>query len=131
MQEGQDRMNTGLKKEHWQRITDPDARRMYGRLCEACEKRAGGSTDADQMLVADIAYAEQIKQLLMDDIAQRGLGCERRNGRQKYWQENKSPTQLRAYTDQQRKHLAELKLTPCKRHAVAVEIDDDFDSFPD
>jgi hypothetical protein len=82
-----------------------------------------------QMLAADIAYAEQIKQMLMDDVAQRGIGQERYNGRQKYWQENKSLTQLRSFSDQQRKHLAELKLTPAKRHSVAVDIDDDFDDF--
>ena len=124
-------MNTGLKREHFKKITDPIARRMYNRLCDACEKREDGMTDPDQMLVADIAYAEQIKQMLMDDIAQRGLGQERYNGRQKYWQENKSPAQIRAISEQQRKHLAELKLTPAKRHAAAVEINDDFDSFPD
>ena len=122
-------MNKTLRKEHFQRITDARARHMYDRLCAACERRLEGMTDPDQMLVADIAYAEQVKQLLMDDIAERGLGQERYNGRQKYWQENKSPAQLRAYTEQQRKHLGELKLTPAKRQAAAVEIDDDFDSF--
>ena len=122
-------MNKTLRKEHFLRVTDPRARHMYDRLCDACEKRPEGMTDPDQMLVADIAYAEQIKQMLMDDIAQRGLGQERYNGRQKYWQENKSPAQLRAYTEQQRKHLGELKLTPAKRQAAAVEIDDEFESF--
>ena len=124
-------MNNTLRKEHYQRITDKRARHMYDRLCDACEKRPDGMTDADQMMVADVAYAEQIKQLLMDDIEQRGLGEECRNGRQKYWRDNKSPAQLRAYTEQQRKHLAELKLTPCKRQAAAIEIDDEFESFPD
>ena len=104
---------------------------MYNRLCDACERRAEGITDPDQMLVADIAFAEQMKQILMDDITTRGIGQERRNGRQIYWAENKSPTQLRAFSEQQRKHLAELKLTPSKRQAAAVEIDDDFDRFPD
>ena len=122
-------MNKTLRKEHFLRVTDPRARHMYDRLCDACEKRPEGMMDPDQMLVADIAYAEQIKQMLMDDIAQRGLGQERYNGRQKYWQENKSPAQLRAYTEQQRKHLGELKLTPAKRQAVTVEIDDEFENF--
>ena len=76
-------MNEALKREHRQRITDPKARKMYDRLCDACEKRAGGMTDPDQMIVADICYLEQLKQLLMDDIARRGLGQERYNGRQK------------------------------------------------
>jgi hypothetical protein len=122
-------MNNALRKEHFQRITDKRARHMYDRVCDACDRRPEGITDADQMLAADIAYAEQIKQMLMDDVAQRGIGQERYNGRQKYWQENKSLTQLRSFSDQQRKHLAELKLTPAKRHSVAVDIDDDFDDF--
>ena len=124
-------MNNALRKEHFLRITDKRARHMYDRVCDACDRRPEGITDADQMLAADIAYAEQIKQMLMDDVAQRGIGQERYNGRQKYWQENKSLTQLRSFSDQQRKHLAELKLTPAKRQAAAVEINDDFDSFPD
>lgn len=124
-------MNTGLKKEHWTRITDPDARRMYGRLCDACERRPGGITDADQMIVADVAYAEQIKAILQQDIADRGIGKEVRNGRQTYWQDNKSLAHLRAYCETQRKLLAELRLTPNGRKAASVEIDDDFDSFPD
>ncbi len=124
-------MNTGLKREHFKKITDPVARRMYNRLCDACEKREDGLTDPDQMLVADVAYAEQLKQLLIQDVEERGIGCERRNGRQVYWQENKSPAQIRAISEQQRKYLAELKLTPAKRHAASVEIDDDFDRFPD
>ena len=124
-------MNSTLRREHFRRIEDKRARHMYDYLCDACEKRAEGMTDPDQMLVADIAYAEQVKQLLMDDIATRGIGQERRNGRQVYWAENKSTAQYRAFSEQQRKHLGELKLTPSKRQAAAVEIDDDFDSFPD
>ena len=122
-------MNEEIRAEHFVRVTDERARRMYERLCEACEKRAGGMTDPDQMLVGDVAMAEQIKQLLIEDIAQRGVGSERWNGRQKYYQENKSLAQLRAYSDQQRKHLAELRLTPNGRRAAAVPIEDDFDAF--
>lgn len=124
-------MNGALKREHFKKITDPNARRMYNRICDACERREDGMTDPDQMLVADIAYAEQLKQLLIKDVEERGIGQERRNGRQTYWQENKSPAQIRALSEQQRKHMAELKLTPSKRHAAAVEINDDFDTFPD
>ena len=124
-------MNSTLRREHFRRIEDKRARHMYDYLCDACEKRQDGSTDADQMLIHDVAYAEQVKQMLMDDIAERGLGQERYNGRQKYWQENKSPAQFRAYCEQQRKILAELRLTPAGRKAERIEIDDDFDRFPD
>lgn len=124
-------MNEELRTRHFERITDEKAQAMYDMLCDACEKRPGGMSDPDQLLVADIAYAEQVKQMLMEDIKTRGLGQERWNGRQKYWQDNKSPAQLRAYCDQQRKHLAELKLTPAGRKAASMDIDDGFDDFPD
>ena len=124
-------MNEELRARHFERITDERAQAMYDMLCDACEKRPGGMSDPDQLLVADIAYAEQVKQMLMEDIKTRGLGQERWNGRQKYWQDNKSPAQLRAYCDQQRKHVAELKLTPAGRKAASMDIDDGFDDFPD
>ena len=69
--------------------------------------------------------------VLVEDIATRGIGQERYNGRQKYWQDNKSLAHLRSYCDQQRKLLAELRLTPNGRRAESIDIDDDFDSFPD
>lgn len=122
-------MNNQMKREAYERITDPRARRMYTRLCDACEKREGGMTDADQLIVEDIAFAEQVKQLLIQDIAERGIGKEQRNGRQTYWADNKSIPQLRAQSEHQRKQLGELKLTPVRRSAAAVEIDDDFDRF--
>ncbi len=124
-------MNSAMKREHFKRITDVMARKMYNRLCLACEKRPDGMTDPDQMLIADIAYAEQVKQMLQADIEKRGIGEERRNGRQVYWADNKSIPQLRACSEQQRKHLAELKLTPSGRKEKTVEVDDDFDTFPD
>jgi len=124
-------MNGAMKREHFKRITDPDARRMYNRLVTACEQRQDGMTDPDQMLVADVAYAEQLKQMLIQDVKERGIGQERSNGRQRYWQENKSPAQIRALTEQQRRHMAELRITPGGRKAapVTVEIDDEFDKF--
>lgn len=118
-----------LREQHFQRITNENARGMYDRLCAACEQRPGGIAGADQMLIGDVAFAEQIKQLLMDDIATRGLSMKRYNGRQEYWQENRSPAQYRAYCDQQRKQLAELKLTPASRKAEQVTIEDEFDKF--
>lgn len=122
-------MNEALRAEHFERITDEKARSMYDYLCDACEKRPDGMTDPDQMLVADVAFAEQIKGQLAADIAQRGIGRDVRNGRQTYYQENKSVAQFRAYSDQQRKHLAELRLTPNGRKAAGVQLNDDFDQF--
>lgn len=122
-------VNDALRDEHFIMITDEEARHAYDYLCRACDSRPDGLTDADQMLISDYAYAEQIKRKLMADVAERGIGQERYNGRQKYWQENKSVAHVRAYSDQQRKHLAELKLTPRGRGAQQVSIEDDFDNF--
>ena len=122
-------MNEELRNEHFKRITDERARTVYDCLCDACESRPGGMTDPDQMLVCDVALAEQVKLMLTEDIAKRGIGWEAHNGRQKYWQDNKSLAQFRAYCDQQRKHLSELRLTPNGRKAESVNIDDEFGSF--
>ena len=122
-------MNEELRAEHFERITDEKARHVYDWLCDACDRRPGGITDPDQMLVCDVAFAEQIKGGLMDDVAKRGVGMERYNGRQKYWAENKSLAQYRAFADLQRKHLAELRLTPGGRKAAIQDIGDEFDAF--
>ena len=107
-------MNEALKAMHMQTITEENAVKIYDALCEACEMREGGMTDPDQMLVADIARAEQIKQALIADVNERGIGSERSNGRQKYWQG---------------KHLSELRLTPNSRKAAPVMVDDEFATF--
>lgn len=122
-------MNEALRNTHMQTITETSAVEMYENLCDACEMREGGLTDLDQMLVADIARAEQIKMALLEDIKRRGIGEERHNGRQRYYQENKSLAQLRAYAEQQRKHLSELRLTPNSRKAAPVMIDDEFADY--
>ena len=67
-------INEELRESCFGRVTDEKARRVYDLICDACETRENGMTDADQMLVGDYAYAEQIKQMLQDDIAERGLG---------------------------------------------------------
>lgn len=122
-------MNEALREEHFRIVTSERARKMYDRVCAACDSREDGLTDPDQEIVADIAYAEQVKEMLQADIAARGIGCERRNGRQIYWQDNKSLAHYRAYAEQQRKQLGELRLTPVRRKAAAVMIEDDFDQF--
>lgn len=66
-------MNAAMKEQHFSRINDERARRVYDYLCASCELREGGLTDADQMLVYDYAYAEQVKQQLQDDIKARAL----------------------------------------------------------
>lgn len=122
-------MNTELKNMHMKSIEDPAAVSMYDMLCDACEGRDGGMTDTDQMLIADAARLEQTKQILIEDIKVRGIGQERKNGSQRYYQENKSIASLRSVMEQQRKLLSELRLTPNSRKADVVAVNDEFSEF--
>ncbi len=122
-------MNDEMRKTHMEQITDPVAIAMYDRLCEACEKRPEGMGDQDQMLICDIAQMEQMKQQLYEDIRKRGVVENYHNGRQRCMRENKSIQSSRMLMDQQRKHLAELKLTPNSRKAAPVPLNDGFEDF--
>ena len=129
-------MNAEMRARHMLQLTDaeadapdPAAAAMYDSLCAACEKRPEGMNDSDQMLVADIATMEKLKQQLYADIRKRGVVEDFRNGRQRLMRDNKSVERARMLMDQQRKHLAELKLTPNSRKAAPVPIDDGFEDF--
>lgn len=123
-------MNEDLKARHMARIRTEEGRMVYDTLCAACDKRDGGMTDADQMLICDVAVCEDMKMELLADIEKRGIGGEHRNGRQTYWQENKSLASLKAYCDQQRKHLAELRMTPSSKKAEQITVEsDEFAAF--
>ena len=123
-------MNAELRTQHMAQITDPAAVELYDRLCAACETRAGGLTDPEQALVADVAMLEQLKRQLYEDIRQRGVVELFRNGRQHMMRENKSVSSAKAIMDQQRKHLAELRLTPNSQKSAMVAIPGDgFDEF--
>ena len=122
-------MNDALRKQHMEQITDPVAVRCYDQLCEACASRAEGISDQDQMLVADIANMEQMKQQLFEDIRARGVVEDWHNGRQRMKRENKSIATARMLMEQQRKHLSELRLTPNSRKAAPVPVNDEFDEF--
>ncbi|MBR4081357.1 MAG: P27 family phage terminase small subunit [Clostridia bacterium] len=122
-------MNTELRSQHMEQITNPVAIRCYDRLCDACASRPEGISDQDQMLIADYANMEQLKQHLYEDIRARGVVEDFHNGRQRMKRENKSVATARMLMDQQRKHLAELKLTPNSRKAASVPVNDEFDEF--
>ena len=123
-------MTESISLQHAERIKTPEGLEMYRKICAECEQREGGMTETDQMLVLDLALTEDIKQLLLEDIHDRGLGSVHNNGRQSYYKENASIPRLRAMMDQQRKILAELRLTPASRKAVQISMfKDDFDEF--
>ena len=122
-------MNDELRKQHMEQITNPVAIGVYDRLCAACEMRQEGLNDQDQMLIADIANMEQTKQQYYEDIHARGVVEDWHNGRQRMKRENKSVQGARMLMEQQRKHLAELRLTPNSRKAAPIPLNDEFDNF--
>lgn len=123
-------MDERIRERDFAVVTDARARDIYDRLCAACDAREGGMTVADQQVIGDYARAEQLKYLLDADILERGIGKERHNGRQSYWEENKSIARRQSTIEQQRKLLAELKLSAQSRKAdVAPVVVDDFDEF--
>lgn len=121
-------INDDLKAWHLKNLHYNCSKSLYERLCAACEKRPGGVTDADQDLIYDACFMEDVKEGLRDDILGRGAVATIRNGSQVFKKDNKSVTQLRAYMDSQRKMFAELRITPAKRGA-AEAAEDSFDAM--
>lgn len=82
------------------------------------------------IMLADVVRNEKLKEQLNADIAKRGLGEMARNGRQSYWRENKSVSQLMKLVDQQRRTMQALGLIAKQKDQPADNDDgDDFDDF--
>ena len=122
-------MNPSLKERHFEFITSENARDVYERLAAACEKRPGGCDDACLLLIADYCRNEQLKEMLLKDVQDRGLGREVKNYRQQYFKPNESVAHLRSVIEQQRKLLSELKLTPASNKAEQLSITDELSEF--
>lgn len=128
-------MNETLKAQHEEQLVDPATQSLYQVLCEQLEKKFGEVPESSQLLVYDIALAEQIKRRLLQDIAKRGAVDTFRNGRQTVMRENKSVIQTQRLMEQQRKNLVDLGLVGTKRRGKAAgdedpeDDGDDFDRF--
>lgn len=118
-----------LKKQHRLEITSERAWDAYTRLEKAVCARAGTVDDPARLLIADYARYEALKEILLADISDRGLGREVNNYRQKYYKPNESIKELRSVTEQQRKLLNELRLTPASRKEEQIRLDDGFSEF--
>jgi len=82
------------------------------------------------IMIADIVRNERLKEQLNVDITNRGLGEMARNGRQSYWRENKSVSQLMKLVDQQRRTMQALGLIAKQKDQGSDKDDgDDFDDF--
>ena len=118
-----------LKEKHFEEITDAGAREIYERLEAACVKRDGAADDCSLMLIADYCRNEQLKRMLTEDIAARGLGHEVKNYRQSYYKPNESIAQLKNVIEQQRRLLNELRLTPASRKTDVAALEDELSEF--
>lgn len=111
-------------------LTDPQAQRLYDALTDEYQTQYGPPTETAALIIRDICVMEQTKQQLLEDVRKRGVMEKVVNGRQSYWRENKSISAAKQLADQQRKHLAELKLTPASKKGQQLPLlDDDFESF--
>lgn len=113
-------INDELKKWHIENLKHDCSKKLYERLCQACEGRKGGMQMCDQDMIFDACTMEDIKERLRLDILGRGVICTTYNGGQQYSKENKSVGQLRAYTDAQRKLFSDLRITPARRGEEAA-----------
>lgn len=86
--------------------------------------------DRTVMIVDNTVLLEQLKHQHLDDIKERGVVELFKNGAQEMYRENKSVDKILKIVEQQRKLLAELKLTPAsdKRVTEVVTVDD-FEDF--
>lgn len=120
-----------LRTEHVTRFVEDKYVRLYDALCAEYERTQGALTGATQGIVADIVYQEQLKAALIRDINENGLGRKAYNGRQYYWQDNKSVGAYKGACEQQRKLYAELRLTPAssKLGVIGAAAEDEFNTF--
>lgn len=82
------------------------------------------------LLVDSMALLEQMKHELLDDLKKRGVVELFKNGSQEMYRDNKSVDKVLKVVEQQRKLLAELKLTPASDKKVSeVVAVDEFEEF--
>lgn len=112
-------------------VRDEKARKMYAALCSEYMQVHGVTEipDSSLALILDVAQMEQIKGRLLEEIAKRPMD-HIRNGRQEYWKPNGAIAEVNRLSSAQRRHMAEMKLTPASRKGAAdAPADDDFASY--
>ena len=96
-------------------VTREGARDLYDRLCADYERKIGAHDSVSLHLIADIVMCEEIKLGLYE---KRGMAMDA-----------KSILTVRQQTEQQRKLLGELGMTPGGGKAVGNGRGDDFTAF--
>lgn len=112
-------------------LREGKARTMYAALCREYMRVHGVDVipDSSLALLSDICMAEQIKARLLQEIESRPIEHVR-NGRQEYWKPNAAIAEVNRLSSNQRRNLAELKLTPASRKGASdAPADDDFTNY--
>lgn len=125
-------INEELRRVHLEQFADdPAAVRLYDQLCAVVAARPEGIDDAAQHLVAQVAELERIRSLAREDVNTNGLTKNFTNGRQRLRVDNKSVGLIMKAGEQQRKLMAELRITPASRRDMQQlgMFGDDFDDF--
>jgi len=107
---------------------DSSAQAYYDALCVECQKVQAPSLISD-MMIADAVRLERLKTMLDSDIQLRGAGYDKHNGRQTYYQDNKSVPLLLKTMEQQRKLFERLGLV--QRDPDRPKVNDDGSDFDD
>lgn len=82
------------------------------------------------LLVDSMALLEQLKHQHLDDIKERGVVEFFKQGAQELYRDNKSVDKILKIVEQQRRLLAEMKLTPASEKKIVEEVEkDDFEDF--
>lgn len=122
-------MNEVLTEKHLAALRYPESREMYSRTLACCELRPGGTADTDQDMIYDLCSAEDMKRELLQDIRQRGVMVESRNGRQIYRKENPALARICRLDEFQRKVRADLGLAKRRKADDAEEEQEETDEF--
>lgn len=107
------------------------ANAMYGAICDEYKRvhGVGEIPDSSQAMIEDICTMEDIKQRLLEEIARKPIEHVR-NGRQEYHKPNGAISEVNRLISSQRRHMAEMKLTPASRKAQTDDQrEDDFTAF--
>ena len=93
-----------------QTITRPEAKRLYRRIIRLLEN-ADLLNEGTAKLVGDIAWLEQLRLELVNDIEKRGPVEHVKQGKQHVYRKNPSVAQVLKVIEQQRKIWVSLKLS--------------------
>lgn len=112
-------------------ITEKPALNLFKSVIEEYSQTNGEINKTVLFIAESISMLENTKQKLLVDIKERGVVEYFVNGSQEMYRDNKSIDKVNKIVEQQRKLLAELKLTPASQKEAVRKVTkgDDFEGF--